>query len=128
MKRKPRPLYVSGPRTSHRSTRIIDRHQDAHTSLSFSSGMLFANPVPAMASIPRDVLETIIQRALEAAERAGAVGGRNTPYVLNEIKTLSGGRSVKANTALVEANVIRGTKVAVELSKLEAEGSSKSSL
>lgn len=61
----------------------------------------------------------IIERALFLADRAGATGNKNTPFVLNAIKELSGNRSVPANKALVEANVIRGARVAVELSKLQ---------
>ena len=81
--------------------------------------MFFANPVPERASIPRDELEVMIEKAIRSADEAGATGSANTPFILNEIKRLSEGRSVEANNALVEANVIRGAKVAVQLSKLE---------
>ena len=61
----------------------------------------------------------IIREALHLAEVDGVSGSASTPHVLNSIKRLSGGRSIPANRALVESNVIRGTKVAVELSRLE---------
>jgi len=61
----------------------------------------------------------IINRALLLAVQAGATGNANTPFVLNAIKELSNNRSVPANKALVEANVIRGAKVAVELSRIQ---------
>ena len=61
----------------------------------------------------------IIDRALALAIQAGATGNANTPFVLNAIKELSNNRSVPANKALVEANVIRGAKVAVELSRIQ---------
>ena len=88
--------------------------------------MLFANPVPAEHSISRQELETIIYQALDMAESAGIRGSENTPFVLNAIKNLSGGKSVEANEALIESNVVRGTKVAAELSRLERKGVSQS--
>ncbi|KAL9051768.1 MAG: hypothetical protein Q9162_005820 [Coniocarpon cinnabarinum] len=53
------------------------------------------------------------------ANDAGAHGSANTPFILNAIHKLSHGRSMAANNALIEANVQRGTRVAVELSKME---------
>jgi pseudouridine-5'-phosphate glycosidase/pseudouridine kinase len=64
-------------------------------------------------------MDTIIEEAIRLAEVEGYRGSDNTPFVLAKIKELSGGKSVIANRALVEANVKRATKVAVELSKLE---------
>lgn len=90
--------------------------------------MLFANPVPLDHSIPRKELETVIDQAIDMARSAGVRGGENTPFVLNAIKNLSGGKSVQANQALIESNVLRGTKVAVELSRLERKGRSQPSL
>ncbi|PGH19010.1 hypothetical protein AJ79_00044 [Helicocarpus griseus UAMH5409] len=87
--------------------------------LNISSGLVFANPVPEKHSFPKEEIDNIIEQALELSELEGIHGSDNTPFVLAKIKELSGGRSVAANTALVESNVARGTKVAVELSKLE---------
>jgi pseudouridine-5'-phosphate glycosidase len=67
-------------------------------------------------------MDVIIAKAVALAEAEGARGSDNTPFVLAKIRELSGGRSIAANTALVESNVARGTRVAVELAKLEAEG------
>ncbi|KAK1811326.1 hypothetical protein LTR12_014314 [Friedmanniomyces endolithicus] len=91
----------------------------AHVSLGVQSGLHFANPIPEQYSIPRAQMETTIAQALREAETAGAIGAASTPYILAKIKDLTGSKSVKANKALVEANVIRGTRVAVELQKLE---------
>lgn len=66
-------------------------------------------------------MSRIIEEALAMADRKGVTGAANTPFVLNAIKDLSGGQSVIANRALIEANVTRGTRVAVELSKLEKD-------
>lgn len=84
-----------------------------------SSGVHFASPVPLEQSIPKEEMDKIIDEAIHLAEVEGYQGSDNTPFVLAKIKELSGGRSVVANRALVESNVERAAKVAVELSKLE---------
>ncbi|KAK5731618.1 hypothetical protein LTR17_011210 [Elasticomyces elasticus] len=94
----------------------------AHFSLGLQSGLHFANPIPEKFSIPHAKMEVTIEQALEEAEEAGATGAEITPFILTKIKELTGHKSVKANKALVEANVVRGTKLAVELHKLEMEG------
>ncbi|EMC95867.1 hypothetical protein BAUCODRAFT_148731 [Baudoinia panamericana UAMH 10762] len=93
----------------------------AHLSLGLHSGLHFANPIPVAYSIPYQQMETTITQALEEARVAGATGAASTPYILAKIKELTGSKSVEANRALVEANVVRGAKVAVELAKLGSE-------
>ncbi|KAF2173373.1 hypothetical protein M409DRAFT_15658 [Zasmidium cellare ATCC 36951] len=95
----------------------------AQNSLGLQSGLHFANPIPDKFSVPFQEMEKAIAEALEAASAAGSKGAAITPFILDKIKEVTGSRSVEANRALVEANVIRGTKVAVELRKLEQEGS-----
>lgn len=56
---------------------------------------------------------------MREAEQQGISGKDNTPYILNRIKELSGGKSVIANRALIASNVKRGTNVAKELARLE---------
>jgi len=64
-------------------------------------------------------MDVIIGEAIKQAEAAGASGKDNTPFILSKIKGLSGEKSVKANRALIAANVKRGTIVARELAALE---------
>jgi pseudouridylate synthase / pseudouridine kinase len=91
----------------------------AQSAFPIHSGLLFANPVPEPAQIPRSEIDTIIAQAVAEADKQGIKGSANTPFILKRIREVTQGASVVANTALVEANVARGTKVAVELSKLE---------
>ncbi|OAL22762.1 hypothetical protein AYO20_11111 [Fonsecaea nubica] len=86
------------------------------------SGLLFANPVPEESAMAKEEIDSIIAAAVAEAEEKGIGGSANTPYILKRIRELSKGGSVRANEALIEANVIRGTKVAVELAKLERRG------
>lgn len=75
--------------------------------------------MPREHSIPKEDMEKAINEAIHLAEVEGHQGSDNTPFVLAKIKELSGGKSVDANRALVESNVERATKVAVELAKIE---------
>lgn len=93
----------------------------AQFSLPVHSGLLFANPVPVEAAMKREEIDGIIATAVREADEMGITGSKNTPYVLKRIRELSNGASVTANKALIEANVIRGTKVAVELCKLQRQ-------
>ncbi|KAK3067101.1 hypothetical protein LTR53_016227 [Teratosphaeriaceae sp. CCFEE 6253] len=94
----------------------------AHFSFGMQSGLHFANPIPEQHSLPYAQMEKTIAQALEQAAAAGTSGAAATPYILAKLKDLTGSKSVAANRALVEANVIRGAKVAVALRKLEMEG------
>lgn len=98
---------------------LLTRFLDAQSNLQLSSGILFTNPVPEKHSFLKPEIDAIIAKAVELSHLEGVHGSDNTPYVLAKIKELSGGRSVQTNRALVECNVEIGTKVAVELAKLE---------
>ena len=83
------------------------------------SGLLFASPIPEAYSLDKAVMEKIMAEAIHCAKQRGSSGSDETPFILAKIRELTGGATVTANTALVEANVERGTKVAVELAELE---------
>ena len=83
------------------------------------SGLLFANPVPVEAAIPKPEMDVVIEEALRQADAQGASGKDNTPFVLNKVKELTKGKSIPANRALIESNVRRAAIVARELSVLE---------
>ncbi|GAB1725088.1 hypothetical protein NU195Hw_g6810t2 [Hortaea werneckii] len=97
----------------------------AHMALGLQSGLHFANPIPEEHSIPFAQMETAIAQALSEAKAAGAKGAAITPIILAKIKEITGDKSVAANKSLVEANVIRGTKLAAALQRLEIEGVKK---
>lgn len=90
----------------------------AQEKLGIESGMLFANPIPEQYAIPRNEIQTAIEQATREATEKGFTGSSNTPYVLGRIKELTGDKAYTANKALVKENIIRATKVSVELSRL----------
>ena len=87
--------------------------------MQLSSGMLFANPIPGEYSLSKDEMDRTMAIAIDEANQTRIFGNENTPFILKRIRELTKGTTVNANRALVMANVIRGTKVAVELAKLE---------
>ena len=90
----------------------------AQSKLSLTSGQLFANPIFEKHSLPKPMMDRIMNQAVQEAEQQGIYGNDNTPFVLSRIRSLTQGATVHANRELVHANVVRGTKVAVELAKL----------
>ena len=95
------------------------RSTDARQQLNLQSGLFFANPIPEEHSIPKVEIDQAISEAVKDAERRGISGHANTPFILARIKELTEGKSIPANRALIESNVARAAKVAVELSKLK---------
>lgn len=113
----------SGSRSPMTITSEVDaaRMIYAQKSLQLSSGTLLANPIPAEHEIPLNEVQSAIDQALRDAAEHNATGSRATPFILAKMKELTGSRSVKANTTLVQNNVRRGLRVAQELSKLESK-------
>ena len=99
---------------------MLIKEIDARRLLNLQSGLLFANPIPEEHSIPKSEIDQAIAEAVQDAERRGISGHANTPFILARIKELTQGKSILANTALIESNVARATKVAVELSFLKS--------
>ncbi|MDJ0827042.1 MAG: pseudouridine-5'-phosphate glycosidase [Rhodobacter sp.] len=83
--------------------------------LGLPGGQLVANPIPADAEIPRAEIEQAVATALSEAERQGIHGKAVTPYLLDRINTLTRGRSVEANIALVLNNARLAARIAKEL-------------
>ncbi|KAM4055133.1 indigoidine synthase A like protein [Hirsutella rhossiliensis] len=90
----------------------------AQERLGIESGMLFANPIPDEFAVPSGEMRVAIEQAVQEAVDNGFTGSKNTPYILQRLRQLTGERVVLANKALVAANISRATDIAVELSRL----------
>lgn len=123
MRRRPQLLFVSEllPYIHLKIFIEILVTADAQSSLGVSSGFLFANPIPARFSIPKETIDNIMFQAIQDAEKSGVTGSENTPFILSKIREITHGDTVIANRSLVEENIKRGTRVAVELAALELE-------
>ena len=108
-----------------RSPTTIENEKDAaamiHAQLTMplESSLLFANPIAEENSLPKPMMDEVMCQALREAAEHRISGSENTPFVLKRIREITNGATVKANRALVESNVARGTRVAVELAKLQ---------
>jgi len=108
----------SGLRVDRRCDTINDvaRAVRTHIDLGFTSGLVIANPVPEADALPKDIHDSALGTALvEAAD----VSGRDvTPYLLDRMRTLTGGASVKTNEALLLNNARVAADLAVALSAI----------
>lgn len=78
---------------------------------------MIANPVPAEAAMDPGELERVIAQALEESDRLHIQGKAVTPFLLDKIKELTGGRSLETNVALVKNNARVGAQLSVELAR-----------
>ncbi|MFS8524438.1 MAG: pseudouridine-5'-phosphate glycosidase [Limnochordales bacterium] len=104
------------------SAEEIARQMACQDQLGLPEGMVVVNPIPADAEIPRAEIEGLIERALREAEEQGIAGKAVTPFVLERVKQLSGGRSLAATVALVVNTAQVAADIAVAYSKLAAGG------
>jgi len=108
----------SGLRVDRRCDSIADvaRAFRTHLGLGFTSGVVVANPVPEADALPREVHDAALGTALfEAAD----VSGRGvTPYLLDRMRALTGGASVRTNEALLLNNALVAADLAAALAKL----------
>jgi pseudouridine-5'-phosphate glycosidase len=82
-------------------------------------GKVIAREPPAALALDAAVAETAIAKAIAAAEAAGIRGKALTPFLLDEVAKATGGESVRANKALLEANAALAGEIAVALAATE---------
>ena len=87
--------------------------------LNLSGGMVVANPVPEEDSIDKLTIDKAIEEALEQAEIDGIHGKALTPYLLAKIESITSGKSLKANLALVYNNARLAAKSAIAYAKMK---------
>lgn len=101
----------------------IDRAADiaaimaARQRLGLGGGMLVTNPVPAGDEIPYEEMAQLVDEALKAARLQKVEGKAVTPFLLSHLLTLSAGRSLTANIALVRNNVRLGAAIACAIAQ-----------
>jgi pseudouridine-5'-phosphate glycosidase len=105
----------SGLRVDRRCHTIADvaAAVRTHFDLGFPSGLVIANPVPEADALAKELHDSALGTALvEAIE----VSGRDvTPYLLDRMRALTGGASVKTNESLLLNNARVAADLAVAL-------------
>lgn len=77
----------------------------ARDKLGMTQGIVLANPVPAEQAWDIEEHDRVLATALASAERNGITGKAVTPFLLQEIVTLSGGKSLQVNLDLARNNI-----------------------
>lgn len=83
--------------------------------IGMQGGMLVVNPIPDAYAMDSDYIAENINRAVAEAESLGIHGKETTPYLLDKIQKLTGGRSLAANIQLVYNNARLASEIAKEL-------------
>jgi pseudouridylate synthase len=86
-----------------------------HLGLALGSSILVCTPVPLADALPEADARRAIERAIVDAEKAEVAGPALTPWLLARIAALTGGASVRANTALIVHDAEVAGRLAVAL-------------
>ncbi len=76
-------------------------------------GVLVANPIPENFAMDEATIQKAIDQALKEALKKGITGKAITPYLLDAIKTITNGKSLEANLALMKHNALVAAQIAV---------------
>ncbi len=88
-----------------------------HRKLGIGTAVLVANPIPKENEIPRQEMSNIIDTAIRESQKRRISGKAVTPFLLQSIVQMTGGRSLGANIALAINNVKVGAELAILLKK-----------
>jgi pseudouridine-5'-phosphate glycosidase len=102
------PLRLDSPKAIADAVR-------AQRALGYTSGTLIANPVDAADEIPAAEIAAHIDAAVAAARATGISGKDVTPFLLDRLLDLTGGRSLTTNIALIKNNARLAAEIAVAL-------------
>jgi pseudouridine-5'-phosphate glycosidase len=109
----------SGLRADYRLDDPADQARFVRTKwvLGLAGGVVLSTPVPEGAALAREDTEAFIAQALAAAKAQGIAGKALTPFLLDRMQALTGGRSLATNIALVKHNAEVGARLAVALAR-----------
>jgi len=88
-----------------------------HFDLGFGTGVVIGNPIPAIDELPLDIYEHALMGALSAASAEEVKGRDVTPFLLERMRMLTGGKSVAVNEALLVNNARVAAGLAVEMGR-----------
>ncbi len=109
-----RSLGVKAP-SSVADVAAAARLAAVHLGSGLGSSILFCVPVPESDALAAEVARTAIERAISDADAARVAGPELTPWLLARIATITGGDSVRANTALIVNNALVAGELASQL-------------
>ena len=98
----------------------IARLHSVHRAMGRSQAILVMQPPPAEHAVRKATIERALDTALDDAKRHGVRGGAVTPYLLTAVERATGGRTLAANLALLEANAALAGEIAVACTRQAA--------
>ncbi len=93
-----------------------------HRMLGMTGGLLICNPLPLTEEVPAAEINPRIDAAIAEAAANGVTGKDLTPYLLARLVELTGGKSLKANRALIRYNARLAAAIAVALASESPAG------
>lgn len=85
----------------------------AQWDLGLGTGLVLGNPIPSHERIADREWQEWLQDAQTSARQNQIQGKAVTPYLLDRVATLSAGKTVRANIALLESNAALAAQIAV---------------
>jgi pseudouridylate synthase len=85
----------------------------AKWNMGLKGGIVVANPIPFEFEIPAAEIAPVIAKAVAEAQQQNISGKNVTPFLLAKLAEFTGGRSLKANIALVNHNARVAAEIAI---------------
>lgn len=98
----------------HNSSEIIDIFK-VNKQLNLGKSILLCNPIEEEYSIDFNYLEQIIKQSIYSSEEKGIFGKDLTPYILSEISSNTGGKTLLSNIELIKSNAKLGAEISLNL-------------
>ncbi|MFN8575786.1 MAG: pseudouridine-5'-phosphate glycosidase [Candidatus Sericytochromatia bacterium] len=86
--------------------------------MNLKGGVIIANPIPESDSLDEKIINQAIEQALEECDLNSIQGKNITPFLLSKIKSITEGKSLKANIALIKNNAKVGALISKEFYSL----------
>jgi pseudouridine-5'-phosphate glycosidase len=91
----------------------------AHWEMGMNSAILVTQPVPAEDEIPKSEMDYFILQASQEAIKKEKRGQELTPFLLQRISELTGGRSLRTNLALLLNNARLAAQIAKSMASMQ---------
>ncbi|GIK08721.1 MAG: pseudouridine-5'-phosphate glycosidase [Anaerolineaceae bacterium] len=111
------PAFFSR-RSGFKTSARVDSPQEAadfaraHWEIGMPSAVLVCRPISAEDEIPREEIDPVEEQASREAQERGIGGQALTPFLLQRVNELTGGKSMRANLSLLLGNARLAAQIA----------------
>jgi pseudouridylate synthase len=88
----------------------------ARDAMELAAAVVVANPIDEQLQLDPELHATVLEQALAQADLEGIVGNATTPFLLNQMQLVTGGRSLEVNIDVYRGNVALGAAISTALS------------